>query len=187
MSDLIYEASVYTRQISYKNFKGEIVTLELYFALDPLELMQVIAGFSPKTVKSGNPARNGQPGEVDDAEQLKFIRNLAGKAAGTPSEDGESWEPFRDFDNSLAGKAFLTKLTASDADRKEFAEKVMLAPFRAFVGYAKADESNSKVEVQQFETMLAQLERLFVTPEAKAETLEERKARLAAELAAIEE
>lgn len=185
MSELIYEASVYTRKVTYRNFKGETNTTELYFALDPLQLMQVIATFQPKTIKSGNPAKNGKT-EISDEEQLKFVRDLAERAAGFPSEDGEVWEDFPNFADSLAGKAFLTKLTASDGDRKEFAEKVILDPFRAFISYAKADESNSPREVQQFETMLMQMENIFKTPKKDDESLEERKARLAAELAAIE-
>jgi hypothetical protein len=186
MSELIYEASVYSRTVAYKNFLGEENKVILYFALDPLQLMQVIATFQPKRVKSGNPARNGQAAEITDEDQLKFVRDLACRAAGTPSEDGETWEPFEDFSDSLAGKAFLTKLTSSDGDRKEFASKVILDPFRAFVSFAKADPSNTPKDVQQFEQMLVQMENIFKTPEPRDESLEERRARLAAELAAIE-
>ena len=185
MSQITYEASVYTRQVSYVNFKGETQTVELHFALDPLQLMQIVAtGFTPKKVKSGNPARNGQNAEISDEEQLKFFRNLASKSAGTPSDDGESWEPFEDFENTLAGKAFLTRLAASDSDRIEFGEKVMIAPFEAFVKYAENDPSNSKQETQQLRTMLEQL-RNILTPQQTEETLEEKRARLAAEMAAL--
>lgn len=186
MSELVYEASVYSRSLSYRNFKGEENQVSLYFALDPLQLMQFIAGFEPKKVKSGNPARNGQVEALSGEEQLKMVRDLACKAAGTPSEDGESWEPFENFEDSLAGKAFLTKLASSDGDRKEFAEKVILAPFRAFVNYAKADPSNSQTDTAQFGKMLIQMENIFKAPEAKEETLEERRARLMAEMRALE-
>jgi hypothetical protein len=186
MSELIYEASVYSRTVAYRNFKGEENKVVLYFALDPLQLMQVIATFQPKKIKSGNPARQGQTAELRDEEQLKFVRDLACKAAGTPSDDGESWEPFTDFEDSLAGKAFLTKLTASDGDRREFSEKVILAPFRAFVEFASADPTNTPKDIQQFKQMLSQMENIFKMPEQQDESLEERRARLAAELAAIE-
>lgn len=186
MSELVYEASVYSRTLNYKNFKGEQKTVQLYFALDPLQLMQFIAGFEPKKVKSGNPARNGQPQEMSAEEQLKFVRNIAVKAAGTPSEDGESWTPFENFEDDLAGKAFLTKLASSDGDRKEFAEVVILAPFRAFVQFAQADPSNSPADVKQFLEMLQQMENIFKAPEPKQETLEERRARLMAEMNALD-
>lgn len=186
MSQLVYEASVYSRTLTYKNFKGEENTVALYFALDPLQLLQMIAGFEPKKVKSGNPARNGQVQELSGEEQLKFVRKIAVEAAGTPSEDGESWEPFEKFEESLAGKAFLTKLASSDGDRKEFAEKVILAPFRAFVGYASVDPTNSPKDVKQFTEMLGQIENIFRAPEAKEETLEERRARLIAEMNALD-
>lgn len=185
MSNLVYEASVYSRTLSYRNFKGEENTVQLFFALDPLQLMQMIAGFEPKKVKSGNPARNGQAMELSAEEQLKFVRKIAVEAAGTPSDDGESWTPFTDFEESLAGKAFLTKLASSDGDRKEFAEKVILAPFRAFVQYATSDESNSQADVKQFGEMLVQMERIFKAPDPKEESLEERRARLLAEMEAL--
>lgn len=189
MSVHVYEAAVYSREVSYRNLKGQEKTVELCFALDPLQLLQVIADLDPgkaKTVKSGNPAKNGAPAEPNEGELIKLIRDLAVKAAGIASDDGESWESFEDFGGTIAGKAFLTKLTSSDADRKEFAEKVMLDPFRAFVAYATADESNSKAEVEQFQKMLAQLESVFKAEDRPAETLEERRARLRAELEAAE-
>lgn len=186
MSNLIYEASVYSRTVSYKNFLGEDKTTTLYFALDPLQLMQVIAGFEPKKVKSGNPALNGKDAPISDEQQLKMVRDLAVQSAGSPSEDGETWVPFEDFDNSLVGKAFLTQLASSDGDRKEFAEKVILAPFRAFVGYAQADPSNDDKDKQQFAQMLVQMEAIFIVPEKADETVDDRRARLAAELAELE-
>lgn len=186
MSQLVYEASVYSRVVKYRNFKGQEQTVELFFALDPLKLLSVIAGFNPKQSKSGNPAKRGQM-EIDEGEQVKFIRDLASRAAGTPSDDGEVWEPFVDFEDSLAGQAFLTKLAASDGDRAEFADKVILSPFRAFVAFTKDDSSNTPKDVQQFEKMLKQLEDIFTGTDKSDESLEDRKARLAAELAAMDE
>lgn len=186
MSNMIYEASVYSLDVEYKNFKGESKKQTLYFALDPLQLMQVIAGYRPRQNKSGNPALKGKEAEISDEEQLKMVRDLAIKSAGSPSEDGETWEPFTDFDDSLVGKAFLTKLAASDGERKIFSEKVILDPFRAFVGYAIADPSNEEKEKQQFKTMLSQMENIFITKEKPAETVDERRARLAAEMAALD-
>jgi len=183
MSNTVYEAAVYTREVEYRNFNGEQKKATLHFALDPIQLMQVIASFAPKkNKKSGNPAQRGQDMEITDEEQLKFIRDLARKSAGEPSEDGETWHPFEDFDNTLAGKAFMTQLTSSDGDRKEFAEKVVLDPFRAFVNFAKNDPSNTPKDVQQFEKMLSQMENVFAAPEVRTETVEEKRARLAAEL-----
>lgn len=180
----IYEASVHAQVIKYRNFKGVEQVTELFFALDPLQLLQVIAEAPIKTTKSGNPARAGKQ-ELSDGDQLKFVRDLACKAAGFPSDDGETWEKFPDFEDSLVGKAFLTKLAASDDDRKAFAEKVILDPFRAFVNFAKAEPGNSKSEVAQFETMLKQLENVFVgAPEG--ETLEQKRERLALEMAALD-
>lgn len=186
MSELIYEASVYSRTVSYKNFKGEEKTVELQFALDPLQLMQIIATFQPKKVRSGNPARNNQPAEISDEEQLKFFRDIAVKSAGHTSEDGESWTPFEGFEDDLAGKAFLTKLASSDADRREFAEKVLLAPFRTFVGFAVNDPSNTDRDKQGFQKMLGELENIFKVPDPKDESLDDRRARLAAEMAALD-
>lgn len=184
MTNIVYEASVYTRTVAYKNFKGEKQEIELYFALDPIELMTMIAGFSPKKSKSANPAKRGQE-EIDDADQVKFVRDVAVKAAGTPSQDGESWEPFENFENTLAGKTFITKLASSDGDREEFAQKVLLDPFRAFVKFAEADPSNTPKDVHQFQQMVAQLERIF-TSKGIDESLEEKRARLAREMAELE-
>lgn len=184
MSQLTYEASVYKRTVKYTNFKGETNETTLYFALDPIQLMQTIASFAPRTSKSKNPAKQGQP-EITDEDQIKFVRSLAVKAAGFPSDDGESWEPFEDFENTIAGKAFLTQLVSSDDGRKEFAEKVILDPFRAFVGYAEADPSNSPKDTAQLKTMLGQLENVFVG-KPENESLEERRARLQAEMTALE-
>jgi len=183
MSQLTYEASVYSRVVKYRNFKGETNETTLYFALDPIALMQTIASFAPKTSKSKNPAKQGQP-EISDEDQIKFVRGLALKAAGFPSDDGETWEPFENFENTIAGKAFLTQLVSSDGDRKEFSEKVILDPFRAFVGYAEADPTNTAADTQQLKVMLTQLENIFVGKEN--ESIEERRARLQAEMAALE-
>ena len=184
MSELVYEASVYKQTVKYTNFKGETQEKELFFALDPIQLMQVIAGFTPKQNKrSGDPRKQNQEQSWTEEEQIKFVRDLASKSAGTPSDDGETWYPYEDFDKDLAGKAFLTKLVSSDADRKAFAEKVILDPFRAFVGYATADPSNAPKEIQQFKVMAEQLENVFT--ERSTESLEERRARLQAELEAM--
>jgi len=185
MSQLTYEASVYKRTVKYKNFKGETNETTLYFALDPIQLMQAIASFAPKATRSKNPAKQANP-EISDEEQIKFVRSLAEKAAGFPSEDGETWEPFENFADTIAGKAFLTQLVSSDGDRKEFSERVILDPFRAFVGYAEADPTNEAKDTQQLRTMLSQLENVFVGKDAN-ESIEDRRARLAAEMAALEQ
>lgn len=185
MSEMIYEASVYTRTVNYRNFKGEQHSAELFFALDPLQLLSVIAKFEVKKVKSGNPALNGKPQPITDEEQVRFVRDLASKAAGFPSDDGESWEPFENFADTLAGKAFLTKLAASDADRKEFSQKVLIDPFKAFVQFAEAEPDNTPKEVQEFKQMLAQMENIFNSETPPDESLEERRTRLAAELEAL--
>lgn len=186
MAPIVYEAAVFTREISYKNFKGEVKVQQLHFALDPLLLLQVMAGYTPKKIRSGNPALNGKAAEMTDEDQIKMVRQLAVQAAGYPSEDGESWTPFTDFSDSIAGKAFLTKLISSDADRQEFSDKVILGPFRAYIGYAEVDPSNSPKEIQNFKDMLAKMENIFKTPEVGIETAEQRKARLLAELSAID-
>jgi len=187
MSEMIYEASVYERTVKYTNFKGETKDATLSFALDPLQLMAVISSFKPRTnKKSKNPARRDEIEPITGEEQVKFIRDICKRAAGFPSDDGESWEPFPEFEDSIAGKAFLTKLTSSDSDRKEFTEKVVLDPFRAFVGYAKSDPTNSKEEIKQLEGYLNTLENIFSEPAPKDETLEERRERLNRELAELE-
>lgn len=183
---LVYEASVYTRTVNYKNLNGETKIAKLYFALDPVELMGVMATYIPKKIKSGNPALNGKDAEMSDEQQILMVRQLAIKSAGIPSEDGESWTPFENFGNHIAGKAFLTKLVSSDADRKEFSEKVILDPFRAFSNYFMADESNSEVEKKELKDMLAKIENIFTVPAPGIETSEERATRLKAELAALE-
>jgi hypothetical protein len=184
-STIVYEASVYTREVSYKNFKGETNTVRLYFALDPLELMAMIAGFNPKKSKSNNPAQRGKD-VVDEGEQVKFVRDIAIKAAGTPSDDGETWEPFENFENTLAGKTFITKLASSDGDREEFAQKVLLDPFRAFVKFAEADPTNTPKDIMQFQQMVVQLERIFAGGKQENETLEQKRERLAREMAELE-
>lgn len=183
---VIYEASVYMRTISYRNFKGEEKTVDLAFSLDPIQLLQVIAKVPSKTSRSANPAKAGQVEPLTEEAQIKFFREIAVQSAGSASEDGESWLPWEGFGDELAGKAFLTKLASSDGDRREFATMVIIDPFRAFVKYAENDPTNKPQEIQQLKQMQAQLEDLFKIPEEKEETLEERKARLAAELAAIE-
>ncbi len=186
MSEIVYEAAVYERTVKYRNFKGEERTVKLYFALDPIKLMRIIASVELKpNAKSGNPAKRDQPGEFTQEMQLKFITDLASDAAGTPSDDGESWEVFENFSETLAGKAFTTRLASSDADRREFADKVIMNPFRAFVNFAKEDSTNSPKEVAQLEEMLSKMERLFSVEPEKDETLEERRIRLAAELESL--
>jgi len=187
MSTITYEASVYSRTVNYKNFAGEEKSVTLYFALDPLQLMSLVASFEIKKVKSGNPALNGKPQEITGEQQFKFIRKLANEAAGTPSEDGESWAPFENFEDSLAGKAFMTKLASSDGDRREFAEKVILEPLKAFVGFAEVDPTNTPKDVQDFKVMMTQMENIFKMPDPAAETIDDRRARLAAEMASLEQ
>lgn len=183
-TEIVYEASVYERTVTYKNFKQEQQSVKLYFALDPLELMAMIASFAPRKSRSKNPAKQGQE-EINDADQIKFIRDVAVKAAGAPSDDGESWEPFEDFENTIAGKAFLTKLASSDGDREEFAQKVLLDPFRAFVKFAEADHTNTPSDIAQFKRMVGQLENIFSTKAPENESREEREARLERDLAAL--
>jgi hypothetical protein len=186
MTNPVYEAAIYTRTVSYRNFAGEEQTVSVDFALDPIELLDLIASSANITTKSkSNDPRRKNAEVVDEGKQFRFLRDIANRAAGYPSADGERWLPISDFTDSLAGKAFITKLASSDEDRKEFAEKVMLAPFRAFVGYAKAEPGNTPAEIKKFETMLAQFERVFATTAAD-DTLEARRARLAAEQAELE-
>ena len=66
MSQITYEASVYTRTVKYKNFKGEVNDTTLYFALDPIEQIlqagalqwQGVAAPSSRTRWSAKVARN---------------------------------------------------------------------------------------------------------------------------------
>lgn len=183
-TQITYEASVYSRLVKYRNFKGETNETTLYFALDPLQLMASIASFAPRKSKSQNPAKQGKV-EISDEQQIKFVRDLAKQAAGFPSDDGESWEPFEDFENTIAGKAFLTQLVSSDTDRRDFSEKVILDPFRAYVGFAEADTSNTKQDLDNLRQMMQQLENVFRGLDKKDESLEERRARLEAEIAAL--
>lgn len=180
-SPLVYEAEIYKKPISYRNFKGEVQERTLTFCLDPLSLLELISSFEPKRVKSGNPARNGTT-EVTSEQQLQFVRKIACKAAGWASEDGETWTVWEDFEDDLAGKAFLTKLASSDGDRKDFAEIVLLAPFRGFVNFAKVDPTNSPADVAMFEKQLGEMENIFRVPEQKDLTVEERRALLEAQL-----
>lgn len=186
MTNPVYEALIYTREVSYRNFAGQEQTVSVDFALDPIELLDLIATSDSITrpSKSKDPRKRNQE-EVDDGKQFRFLRDIANRAAGYPSADGERWLPISDFTDSLAGKAFITKLASSDEDRKEFAEKVMLSPFRAFVEYAKSDPTNNSAEIKKFETMLSQFERIFSVSTAD-ETLEARRARLAAEQAELD-
>lgn len=186
MTQPVYEAAIYSREVTYRNFAGEEQTVSVDFALDPIELLDLIASSSNITTKSkSNDPRKRNAEVVDEGKQFRFLRDIANRAAGYPSADGERWLPISDFTDSIAGKAFITKLASSDDDRKEFAEKVMLAPFRAFVEYAKADPGNTKSEIAKFETMLQQFERIFAVSTAD-ETLEARRARVAAEMAELD-
>lgn len=186
MAQIVYEASVYSQEVSYRNFNGEDKIQKLYFALDPIQLLQVIAGYSPKKIKSGNPALNGKDAEMTDEEQITMVRGLASKSAGTPSTDGESWIPFEEFENSIAGKAFLTKLVSSDEMRRDFSEMVILNPFRAYIKYAEQDPSNTPKEIAEFHDMLKKMENIFRLPDPKNESAEERKARLQLELSQLD-
>lgn len=181
-SQITYEASVYEKVVKYRNLKGEESISRLFFALDPIQLMSVIASFAPKKSKSRNPAKQGKE-EISDEDQIKFVQKLADMAAGFPSDDGETFEPFENFRDTVAGKAFLTQLVASDDDRKEFAEKVILDPFKAFVEFAEADTSNNKSDTQNLRNMLAQLENVFVGK--SDESLADRRARLQREMDAL--
>ena len=182
---ITFETTLFTHQVSYKNTRGEEKSVTLEFCLNPIKLLELVASFQPRKSKSANPARRGQD-EITDEQQIKFLRRLAVAAAGWASEDGESFEPFEEFEDQLAGQAFLTKLLTSDTLRQEFAEIVMLQPFRTFVNFAKAEETNSKKDVQLFETQLAQLENIFKAGAPNPEeTVEDRRARLEAELAAM--
>jgi len=185
MSQPVYEAAVYSRNVSYRNFAGEEATVEVNFALDPIQLLELIASSTLTSRSKSKDPRKKNLEEVDEGKSFTFLRDIAAISAGYPSADGERWLPIESFTDTLAGKAFITKLAASDADRKEFAEKVMLAPFRAFVEYAKADGGNSPKEIAKFEQMLAQFERIFTVSVAD-ETLEARRARVAAEMAELD-
>lgn len=186
MSSISYEASVHTRTVRYKNFKGKEQEFELYFALDPMSLLQLIAATNIKAEKkSGNPAKLNTASGFTEEKQINLVKDLAVRAAGFPSDDGESFEPFEGFSDSLAGKTFLTHLVTSDVERDIFADKVILDPFRAFVSFALAEDSNSEADKAHFRDMLKQVESIFA-PKDKNESLEDRKARLARELAALE-
>lgn len=182
MAPIVYEAAVYSQEVSYKNFKGEDRTTTLMFALDPYALMAIFATIPNRKIKSGNPALNGKDADFTDEQQIKLVRDLASKAAGVPSEDGEAWLPFEDFENNIAGKVFMTKLATSDQIRRDFSEKVLLEPFRAFVSYSEQDASNSPKEITELKDMLSKLEKMLKTPDPTNETVEDRKARLQAQL-----
>lgn len=182
---ITFETTLFTHQVNYKNTRGEEKQVVLEFCLNPIKLLELVASFqTPRKTRSANPAKAN---EISDEQQIKFLRRLAVAAAGWASEDGESFEPFPEFEEQFAGQAFLTELLTSDSLRAEFSEVVMLRPFRTFVQFAAADPNNSKKDVQLFETQLAQLENIFKTgAETKPEeTIEDRRARLEAELAAM--
>lgn len=185
MAPIVYEATVYEHEISYKNFKGENKVHKLYFALHPMSLLAVFSQIPTKKVKSGNPALNGKDADMTEEEQIKLVRRIAEQAAGTPSDDGESWYPFEGFTESLAGQAFMTKLVTTDQIRRDFSEKVILGPMRSFTQFFEQDPSNSAKEVAELKDMLAKFERVFKTPDPASETAEDRKARLLRELEAI--
>lgn len=182
--NITFEATPFTHQVSYRNTKGEVKEVTLEFLLNPITLIELVAGFQPKKSRSANPARQNQD-EMTDEQQIRFLRKLAVTAAGWASADGESWDRFEDFESSLAGQAFLTKLVTSDGLRKEFADVALLQPFRTFVQFAKADDGNSPKDIQLFETQLSQMENIFKTEARPDETLEERRARLQAEMDAL--
>ena len=186
MTQPVYEATLYSRLIKYKDSKGEEKELKISFALDPIQLMRVITKVGLKTTKSKNPAKQNEP-ELSDDDQLRLLQDLASRSAGFPDEDDDRWIPMEDFGNHFAGMAFMTMLAASDTVRKDFAEKVILDPFRSFVAFAKADPANDPKETQNFDIMLKQMENVFVGPDVPNETLDDRKARLAAELALLEQ
>jgi hypothetical protein len=52
--------------------------------------------------------------------------------------------------------------------------------------FAEADPSNTEKDIQGFKVLLAQMENLFKAPPAKTESIDERRARLQAEMAALE-
>jgi len=183
MSEIVYEAEIFTRKISYKNYNGLVQTVQLDFSLDPLSLLELIASVPVAKSKSNNPAKRDDEVTLSDSDQVALIRRIAEEAAGHASKDGETWERWENMSDSLAGKAFLTRLSSSDTDRREFVEKVVISPFRAFVSYAKSDPTNSQADIAGFDEVLHRMERIFDTPEG--ETIEDRKARLMAELSAI--
>lgn len=184
MSNVTYEAAVYSREVTYTNFKGVTKTVELCFALDPIALMRVMVTIPTKKSRSKNPALAGVDEGLNEEQTLKFLVDIASKAAGEMSEDGEQFYPIPDFAELLAGKAFITKLASSDSDREEFTKKVIINPFEAFVNYAAADGGNSESEIKQFRDMLDSMKRIFAVD--KNENHEDRAARLRAELASLE-
>lgn len=180
-----YEAAVYSRTITYTNLKGETKSAELTFALSPMDLMGVLARVPKNKTRSKDPRKQSADAGLSDEQQIQMVQELAAKAAGFISDDGETFEPYETFANDIAGQAFMTKLLSSDADRKEFAEKVILAPFRAFVDYARVDDSNTDADIRNLEKYLADLEKAFTFEAKPEETIEQRRARLAAELESL--
>lgn len=184
MTQPVYETTVYSTQVEYTNLNGVRRNEKLSFAMDPLTLLSVIAAIPMRESKSGDP-RKSSPTMSDEA-QLRLIRDLAETSWGHPSNDGEMWVNYEDLSETLAGKAFLTRLTTSESIRREFTDNVLVAPMRAFVSFAKSDPTNSPKDIQEFELMLARIEKVF-TEADNEETLEERRSRLQAELQGLSE
>ncbi len=187
MAQIVYNAVYHTEEVSYTNLNGESRIAELKFLMHPMTLLSVFADIPDRKIKSGNPSLNGKSADISESQQIKLVQDLAGRAAGIPSSDGESWIPFENFEKHVSGHAFLTKLATSEKVRKDFSDKVILAPFRAFVGYAEADPSNSPKEVKDLKDTLTKMENTFKVADPSNETPEELKAKLQAQLAALDE
>lgn len=187
MSANVYEAKVHTAHVEYINFKGERQSADVMFALDPVTMLGVISRIKFDKSRSANPQKRNEQ-TMSDSASIELVQDLVSTSAGWPSEDGESWEKYENFNETLAGQAFLTKLTSSDAERKEFVRNVMLTPMRAFIGFARLDKTNSPAEIQELEATYANLEKVFneSLEENRTETLEERRERLQRELAETE-
>lgn len=182
----VYMARPYRHEVPYENLNGVQKTATLHFLIHPVELLGIFADYTPKKIKSGNPALNGKPAEMSDADQIKIIQQLAAQAAGTPSEDGENFDRFNDFETSVVGQAFMTMMVTSTKARRDFSEMAILNPFRAFVQFARQDDSNSPKEVADLERTLKQMEDIFKSPDVKDESAEEKRARLMAELGRLD-
>ena len=182
----VYISSVYSTEVHYVNFLGEKKTKTVSFALDPVALLTNISNLDAYEKESANRAQRRAGVEVglSQAGSIDLIRELASQAAGYASEDGENWDRDYDFRDSVAGAAFLTYLGTSEEARFEFAENVFIKPFEAFVEFAKANPSNSPAEIKVLDDNLQALRGAFT--KGSTETLEERKARLKAELARVE-
>jgi hypothetical protein len=176
---------VHSEEITFTNLQGKTIKEELHFLIDPYKLMVLMSDYTPKKVRSGNPALNGKDAPVTDREQLEMVRSLVIEAAGWPSEDGNGWVQNYDFPESLAGKTFLAKLVASDEIRKSFTQVAILEPFRTFVTLFEAVPENTEKEKEDIRKQLAQMENIFKAP--SGETAEQRRQRLTAELAQLED